>query len=154
MIPRRNLEIGPTLWNVPVLEHLSYGGIDSSPVATMPDGPPKAAGGSSGTLRSVRAASVNWTEANMDRSNDLREIERKIAQANRAASLISDQTTRGRLSGWIDELKQLLRRHSEGRRNKEAVRRRAQELWEIEGRPAGRDLEFWLKAESEINDAS
>jgi DUF2934 family protein len=89
----------------------------------------------------------------MDQSDDPREIEGKIAQASRVASLISDQTTRGRLSGWIEELKQMLRRQIEGRRKQE-IRKRAQELWELEGRPAGRDLEFWLKAESEINDAS
>jgi predicted thioredoxin/glutaredoxin len=27
------------------------------------------------------------------------------------------------------------------------IRARAKELWEINGRPAGRDLEFWLQAE-------
>jgi hypothetical protein len=90
----------------------------------------------------------------MDTSEDPQEIERKIAQASRAASLISDQTKRGRLSGWIDELKQMLRRHGESRRSKDAVRKRARELWEREGRPAGRDLEFWLSAETEINDTS
>jgi hypothetical protein len=30
--------------------------------------------------------------------------------------------------------------------------KRARELWELEGRPAGRDLEFWLRAKAEIND--
>ena len=27
---------------------------------------------------------------------------------------------------------------------------RARELWDENGRPAGRDLEFWLQAEAEI----
>jgi hypothetical protein len=89
----------------------------------------------------------------MDQSDEPRDIEPKLAQANRVASLISDQTTRSRLSGWIDELKQMLRRHSEGRRNREAVRRRAHEMWELEGRPAGRDLGILAEVESAIIDA-
>jgi hypothetical protein len=30
------------------------------------------------------------------------------------------------------------------------IAQRAYELWEIEGRPVGRDLEHWLRAEAEI----
>ncbi|MGL3109182.1 DUF2934 domain-containing protein [Bradyrhizobium sp. BR 1432] len=33
----------------------------------------------------------------------------------------------------------------------EETRRRAHELWENEGRPEGRDLEFWLRAERELH---
>jgi hypothetical protein len=32
----------------------------------------------------------------------------------------------------------------------EYVQRRAYELWESEGRPAGRDQAHWLQAESEV----
>lgn len=32
----------------------------------------------------------------------------------------------------------------------EAVRRRAHELWEQEGQPAGRELDHWTRAEQEI----
>jgi hypothetical protein len=32
----------------------------------------------------------------------------------------------------------------------EAIRRRAYARWEAAGRPAGRDLEFWLDAEAEF----
>ena len=32
----------------------------------------------------------------------------------------------------------------------ERVRKRAEELWEEAGRPAGRDEEFWHRAEDEI----
>jgi hypothetical protein len=32
----------------------------------------------------------------------------------------------------------------------EAVRRRAYELWEAEGRPEGRQMEHWTRAEEEI----
>ncbi|HEX2656077.1 MAG TPA: DUF2934 domain-containing protein [Xanthobacteraceae bacterium] len=86
----------------------------------------------------------------MDQSEDPREIELQIEQARRVSSKINDQTTLGRLAAWIDELRQTLRK----RRAKEETRKRAQELWELEGRPAGRDLEFWLRAEAEINNGS
>ena len=33
------------------------------------------------------------------------------------------------------------------------IRTRAREIWEENGKPAGRDLEFWLKAEREFQDA-
>jgi hypothetical protein len=33
------------------------------------------------------------------------------------------------------------------------IRNRAREIWEENGRPAGRDLEFWLQAEREFQDA-
>src|SRR3954452_4976163 len=33
------------------------------------------------------------------------------------------------------------------------IRNRAQEIWEENGRPQGRDLEFWLQAEREFQDA-
>ena len=33
------------------------------------------------------------------------------------------------------------------------IRNRAREIWEENGRPTGRDLEFWLEAEREFQDA-
>jgi Zn-dependent oligopeptidase len=33
------------------------------------------------------------------------------------------------------------------------IRNRAREIWEENGKPAGRDLEFWLRAEREVRDA-
>jgi hypothetical protein len=33
------------------------------------------------------------------------------------------------------------------------IRNRAREIWEENGKPAGRDLEFWLQAEREFRDA-
>jgi len=32
----------------------------------------------------------------------------------------------------------------------EQIRQRAHELWELEGRPEGREMDFWLQAEREI----
>ena len=87
----------------------------------------------------------------MDQSEgDPRELERKIDQACRIASTITDQTTLERLRAWVEELKQSLRQRLAARRAKEDIKARARELWEQNGRPPGRDLEFWLQAEAEI----
>jgi hypothetical protein len=86
----------------------------------------------------------------MDQSDDPRELERKIEQARRIASTITDQTTLERLRAWVDELKQGVRQRLAARRAKEEIKARARELWEQNGQPAGRDLEFWLQAEAEI----
>lgn len=87
----------------------------------------------------------------MDQSDDdPRELERRIQQASRIASKISDPTTVERLTGWIRELRQRLRHRREARRTADAIETRARELWEQNGRPAGRDLDFWLQAETEI----
>jgi hypothetical protein len=47
-------------------------------------------------------------------------------------------------------LRQKLQRRLVPRRSKEQISARARELWEQHGRPAGRDEEFWLQAESEL----
>ena len=88
----------------------------------------------------------------MDQSEDPRELERKIEQAVRIASNVTDQTTVQRLKAFVEDLRQKLRQALEGRRIKHETRARARELWEQNGRPSGRDLEFWLQAESEISE--
>ena len=88
----------------------------------------------------------------MDQNDDPRALERKIEQAARIASRVSDPTTVERLRAWIDDLKQGLRQRREARRTKQEITLRAQEIWEQNGRPSGRDLEFWLQAESEISE--
>ena len=86
----------------------------------------------------------------MDENEDPRELERKIETASRIAKTITDQTTIERLRGWVEELRQSLRQCSAARRTDEEIKARARELWEQNGCLAGRDLEFWLQAESEI----
>jgi hypothetical protein len=83
-------------------------------------------------------------------SEDPREIELKIERANRIASRVTDQTTIELLGAWVEELRQKLRQLSDARRTKHEIKARARELWEQNGCPSGRDLEFWLQAESEI----
>jgi len=38
--------------------------------------------------------------------------------------------------------------------NEEAIRKRAYAIWEEEGRPEGRHLDHWLRAEAEISQSS
>ena len=78
--------------------------------------------------------------------HDPRELERKIDQARRITLLtITDQTTLERLRAWVEELKQSLRQRLAARRAKEDIRARAREIWEQNGRPAGRDWSFGFK---------
>ena len=87
----------------------------------------------------------------MDQNDDSRDLERKIEQAARIASRVTDQTTVERLRAWIEELRHRLRQRLQARRIKHAISARAREIWEQNGCPAGRDLEFWLRAEAEIS---
>jgi len=86
----------------------------------------------------------------MEQNEDPRELERKIEQASRIVSRINDPTTLERLRALVEELKRRLRQRLAARRAKEAIRARARELWEKQSCSSGRDLEFWLQAESEI----
>ena len=88
----------------------------------------------------------------MDEIEDPGDLERKIDQASRIVSRVNDPTTYQRLTAWIDELRQRLRDRLAARRSIEKIRMRAHELWEQHGRPAGRDEEFWLQAESELSE--
>ena len=88
----------------------------------------------------------------MDQSEDPRELELKIEQAERIAARIGDPTTYERLKAWADELRGTLRRRLEARRNRQAISARAHQIWEQSGRPSGRELEFWLQAEAEIGE--
>ena len=86
----------------------------------------------------------------MDQNEDPRELERKIERANRIASRVTDQTTSELLGAWVKELRLKLGQLLDATRTKHEIKARARELWEQNGRPAGRDLEFWLQAEAEI----
>lgn len=86
----------------------------------------------------------------MDRIEEPGDLERKIEQASRIASSVTDQTTYERLTAWVNELRQRLQTRLAAKRSNEQIKARAHELWEQHGRPVGRDEEFWLQAESEL----
>jgi hypothetical protein len=75
-------------------------------------------------------------------------IEHQLELATRVAGTIKDPSTARRLLNFADELRQNLRRMM----RRSQVRARAYELWEEAGRPLGRDVEFWLEAERQLND--
>jgi hypothetical protein len=88
----------------------------------------------------------------MDQIEDPSDLERKIEQASRIASRVTDRPFYERLTAWVDELKQRLQQRLAARRSQEKIRMRAHQLWEQHGRPVGRDLEFWLQAEAELRE--
>lgn len=90
----------------------------------------------------------------MGQDDDADELRRKLEQARRLASMTSDLTTMQRLREFADELSARLKNHFASRRQREEIRARARELWEENGRPSGRDLEFWLQAEREIQEGN
>jgi hypothetical protein len=81
-------------------------------------------------------------------------LQHEIERASRLADAVSDQTTYQRLKQFVEELKRNLERRLAARRSEEAIRTRARELWEASGCPPDRDLEFWLKAEEELREAT
>ena len=69
-------------------------------------------------------------------------------------SSVTDQTTVEWQRAWIQELKQMLRQRLVARRIRQEITVRAREISEQNGRPSGRDEEFWLQAETEITEHS
>jgi hypothetical protein len=88
----------------------------------------------------------------MDHIEDPSELERELERAKRLAAGVTDQTTYQRLKAFVEELRQRLQQRLAARRSKEEIRTRARELWEQNGRPVGRDVEFWLQAERELQE--
>jgi hypothetical protein len=81
---------------------------------------------------------------------DPRKLQHQVELAERAASLVSDQTTTQRLKAFANDVRNLLQRQLTARRRRREVSARAYELWERAGRPSGRDQEFWFQAEDEL----
>jgi hypothetical protein len=81
-------------------------------------------------------------------------VARVLAKANKYRSFtrwIGDGETVQRILALAEKLKRrasALAKPSENR-----VRRRAREIWEENGRPFGRDEEFWFQAEREFREA-
>jgi len=80
--------------------------------------------------------------------DEQKKLEHQIELATRAAALVRDESTGQRFRSFAEELKRKLGRMM----RRGTVRARAYELWEQAGRPADRELEFWLEAERQIED--
>src|SRR5215216_668327 len=81
-------------------------------------------------------------------------VSRVLAKAQKYrsySSWISDRETTHRIAALSEQLKR--RASLLGKRTENRVRRRAREIWQENGRPSGRDKEFWLQAEREFREA-
>jgi Protein of unknown function (DUF2934) len=83
-------------------------------------------------------------ESIVDRKQTVGSLLAKANQYRNYAQSVGDWETAERILVLTEELKQWA---------KDRIRERAREIWEENGRPAGRDLEFWLQAEREFREA-
>jgi hypothetical protein len=75
----------------------------------------------------------------------------KASKYRNFARWVSDRQTVQSIMALTAELKQQAR--SLAKRNENEIQKRAREIWEENGRPVGKDLEFWLQAEREFQEA-
>jgi len=83
-------------------------------------------------------------ESIVDRKQTVGSLLAKANQYLDYARSVGDWETAERILVLTEELKQW---------TQDRIRERAREIWEESGRPAGRDLEFWLQAEREFREA-
>ena len=87
----------------------------------------------------------------MDRKQIVADLLAKADKYRNLARWVTDRLTIQRIVALSVELKQ--RARALARPDENEIRKRAREIWEEHGRPAGRDLEFWLQAEREFREA-
>ena len=67
------------------------------------------------------------------------------------ARWVDDRETVQQILALTEELKQ--RAPTLAKLDEDKIRRRAREIWEENGRPVGKDEEFWFQAERELREA-
>jgi len=83
-----------------------------------------------------------------------RVVDSLLAKANKYrnfARWVRDWETAQRILALAEELKN--RARASAKPDERRIRKRAREIWEENGRPGGRDEEFWFQAEREFRDA-
>src|SRR5438552_2729180 len=91
-------------------------------------------------------------ESAMDRKQLVVHLLEKARKYRTYSRWVSDRQTVKSILGLAAELRdraRALAHPDEGN-----IRNRAREIWEENGKPTGRDLEFWLQAEREFKDAA
>ena len=83
--------------------------------------------------------------------DDRAQLLRKASKYRRLARWVGDRETVQRILAFTEEL--LERARAMVKPDEEKIRKRAREIWEENGRPAGRDEEFWFQAERELKEA-
>ena len=87
----------------------------------------------------------------MDRKQLVVHLLEKARKYRAHSRWLSDRQTVRSILALAAELRD--RARALARPDEANIRNRAREIWEENGRPAGRDLEFWLQAEREFQDA-
>ena len=87
----------------------------------------------------------------MDRKQAVVSLLAKAHKYREFARWVTDGDTVHRILALTEELKQ--RARALAKPNEDLIRKRAREIWEENNRPVGRDVEFWLQAERELQDA-
>jgi hypothetical protein len=83
--------------------------------------------------------------------DDRARLLQKASKYRRLARWVGDRETVQRILAFTEEL--LERARAMVKPDEEKIRERAREIWEENGRPAGRDEEFWFQAERELKEA-
>jgi DUF2934 family protein len=114
---------------------------------------------SSGSFDAAKTATVEqfWrsilviVEIGVNRKSIVASVLAKAKKYRNLTRMISDRETAQRILELTAELKQ--RAVALAKPDEEHIRIRAREIWEENGRPSGRDQEFWYQAEREFWEA-
>ena len=87
----------------------------------------------------------------MNRKRIVANVLDKARKYRKLTRMIDDRETAQRILELTAELKQ--RALALAKPDQEHIRIRAREIWEENGRPSGRDQEFWFQAEREFREA-
>jgi hypothetical protein len=90
-------------------------------------------------------------ESAVDQRQIVARLVEKAKKYRNFARWIGDRETVQSILALTEELKQ--RARALARPDEDRIRRRAREIWEENGQPAGRDEEFWFQAEREFREA-
>jgi Protein of unknown function (DUF2934) len=90
-------------------------------------------------------------ESVVDQKQIVSSLLAKARKYREFARWVGDRETARNISLLAEELKQ--RARALARPSESRIRKRAREIWEENGRPMGRDEEFWLRAEREFQEA-
>ena len=87
----------------------------------------------------------------MNRKTIVASVLAKAKKYHRFTRMIGDPETARRILDLTEELKQTALAIAKA--DEDRIRIRAREIWEENGRPSGRDEEFWYQAEREFREA-
>ena len=87
----------------------------------------------------------------MNRKRIVASVLAKAMKYRNLTRMIDDRETAQRILEWTGELKQ--QALALAKPDEEHIRIRAREIWDENGRPSGRDQEFWYQAEREFREA-